>query len=138
MWRRNQGGLETHLGIRDEPDPSGFQGCQQDVRKEPVHEQNQTRLQSAKTLTKFPHSRPLDHKSSAEGEDETETESQNENPSDSLGYTSPHQINSRPMLHRPLLTADNLDQLFLPKLVPGKLGSSLDEVPNRRRPEPGQ
>ena len=137
MWRRNEGGLETDLGIRDEPDPSGFQGCQQDVRKEPIHKHNQTRLQSAKTLTIFPRSRPLDHKSSAEGKDETETESQNENPLNSLGYTSPNEINSRPMLHRPLLTAHNLDQLFLPKLVPGKLGSSLDEVPDGRWPEPG-
>jgi hypothetical protein len=53
MWLRNEGGSETDLGIRDEPDPSGFQGCQQDVRKEPIHEHDQAVFSQRKPSRNF-------------------------------------------------------------------------------------
>lgn len=51
MWRRNEGGSETDLGIRDEPDASGFQGRQQDVRKESVR----TRIRYHQDLVSVKH-----------------------------------------------------------------------------------
>ena len=93
--------------LRHQPDPCRLQRREQNIRKEPIHPSH-VHVQQRNRTNKC---------------------------RDVLSRTRSAQIDCRAVLHRGLLVARDLRELFLPKLVSREFASSLDKIADGGRSE---